>query len=62
MGDGLKKFIEVYLIYNVVLISGIRQSELVLYIYVYIYIYIYICIFLGLIYKYIKIYIIIYNI
>ena len=34
-------FIEIWLIYNAVLVSGIQHSDPVLYIYIYIYIYIY---------------------
>ena len=35
----LKIFIEIYLIYNVVLVSGVQQSDSVLYIYIYVCIY-----------------------
>ena len=35
-------FIEVQLIYNVVLVSGVQQSDSVIYMYMYVYIYIYI--------------------
>ena len=33
-------FIEVQLIYNIVLVSGVQQSDSVIYVYIYIYIYI----------------------
>ena len=41
-------FIDVQLIYNTVLVSGIQQSDLVMHIFIYICIYIYIIIFFSI--------------
>ena len=46
----LKK-IEVQLIYNVVLVSGVQQSDSVIHIYVYVYIYIYIYIYIYVLFQ-----------
>ena len=36
-------FIEIWLIYNIVLISGVQQSDSFIYIFIYIYIYTHVC-------------------
>ena len=40
-------FIEIWLIYNIVLISGVQQSDSFIYIYIYLYLYLYSCMLLS---------------